>query len=188
MERSSPDATASGGGNGLVFWPVFLFLLLTDLVTKAIAVYALGAYEPPRPVLGNGLRWVLVYNPGAAFGFHLGPYSRWIFMALTTGALYVLWRLYQETQPGDRPRTLALALVCAGALGNLIDRIRSARGVVDFIDIGFGAMRWPTFNLADVAVSTGAVLLAWVLWYADQQQGGAAVAATPVHAENGELS
>jgi len=54
--------------------------------------------------------------------------------------------------------------VCGGALGNLIDRIRSAAGVVDFIDVGIGDMRWPTFNVADMAVSIGAFLLAWVLW------------------------
>jgi signal peptidase II len=54
--------------------------------------------------------------------------------------------------------------VCGGAIGNLIDRIRSAQGVVDFIDIGIGDTRWPTFNVADMAVSIGAFLLAWVLW------------------------
>ena len=59
---------------------------------------------------------------------------------------------------------IALALVCGGAVGNLIDRIRSRIGVVDFIDIGFGDWRWPTFNVADMAVSIGAFLLAWALW------------------------
>jgi signal peptidase II len=49
-------------------------------------------------------------------------------------------------------------------VGNALDRIRSADGVVDFLDLGTGAVRWPTFNLADVAVSVGAFLLAWVLW------------------------
>ena len=177
MERSSPEVGAEQGTNALVFWPVFVCVLLADVVTKAIAEYALGSYEPPRPVLGNGLRFVLVYNPGAAFGLHLGPYSRWIFMVLTGGALFVLWRLYQQTTAGDRQRTMALALVCAGALGNLADRIRSPRGVVDFIDVGFGETRWPTFNIADIAVSSGAFLLAWVLWGEDQRAAAAAAAA-----------
>jgi len=180
----------STNGNGLVFWPVFLFVLVADLITKAIAVYSLGSYEPPRRVFGNVLRWMLVYNPGAAFGFHLGPYSRWIFMALTAGALYVLWRLYEDTQRGDRPRSLALALVCAGALGNLIDRVRSPRGVVDFIDMGIGDARWPTFNIADVAVSTGAFLLAWVLWGEDRRAAAfeAAQQAAPAPTESREAS
>ena len=56
----------------------------------------------------------------------------------------------------------------AGAFGNLIDRIVSPRGVVDFIDIGIGDSRWPTFNVADMAVSTGAFLLAWVMWGEDK--------------------
>jgi signal peptidase II len=117
------------------------------------------------------VRLTLVHNPGAAFGLHLGQYSRWIFMALTAGALFILGRLYRSTRDGDLLRTLAIALVCGGALGNLIDRIRSAAGVVDFIDVGIGDMRWPTFNVADMAVSIGAFLLAWVLWgdeHADQ--------------------
>jgi signal peptidase II len=64
---------------------------------------------------------------------------------------------------------LSLALVCGGALGNLIDRVRDKQGVVDFIDIGLGDSRWPTFNIADMAVSLGAFLLAWVLWGEDSE-------------------
>jgi signal peptidase II len=85
-------------------------------------------------------------------------------MVLTAGALFILGRLYRATKEGDLLRTLAIAMVCGGAIGNLIDRIRSASGVVDFIDVGIGDMRWPTFNVADMAVSIGAFLLAWVLW------------------------
>jgi len=58
----------------------------------------------------------------------------------------------------------ALGLVCGGAVGNLIDRVTSARGVVDFIDVWIGPFHWPTFNVADMAVSCGAVLLALILW------------------------
>jgi signal peptidase II len=79
-------------------------------------------------------------------------------------AVFILWRMYRETADDDRVRTLAIALVSSGAFGNLIDRVRHEYGVVDFIDVGIGASRWPTFNIADMAVSTGAFLLAWVLW------------------------
>jgi signal peptidase II len=58
--------------------------------------------------------------------------------------------------------------VSGGALGNLVDRVRGPQGVVDFLDIGIGDLRWPTFNVADMAVSTGAILLAWVLWGEDR--------------------
>jgi signal peptidase II len=63
-------------------------------------------------------------------------------------------------------------------VGNLIDRIRSATGVVDFIDVGVGDLRWPTFNVADMAVSVGAFLLAWVLW--GEERSASPVVAAPV--------
>jgi signal peptidase II len=167
MERSK--------GNGLLFWPVIAAVVLVDFITKRMAVAALVPQRLPHELFGDAVRLTLVYNPGAAFGLHLGQYSRWIFMILTVAALGILWRLYQATRQGDVPRTLALALVSAGAIGNLIDRVRSPLGVVDFIDVGIGDMRWPTFNVADMAVSTGAFLLAWVLWGEDR-------AAAPVRA------
>jgi signal peptidase II len=142
---------------------VAIVVVLSDVITKAIAIGEL--YPPyPRPVFGEVVRLTLVYNRGAAFGLDLGPYSRWIFLVLTLGALVILARLYRNTPSANIARTLAISLVCGGAVGNLLDRIRSARGVVDFIDIGVGDMRWPTFNVADMAVSIGAFLLAWVLW------------------------
>jgi signal peptidase II len=154
---------SSNGSKGRVFWPVAAIVVLSDLVTKGVAITEL--YPPyPRPVFGETVRLTLVYNPGAAFGLNLGPFSRWIFLGLTLGALVILARLYRNTLRAHVLRTLAIALVCGGAIGNLIDRIRSPRGVVDFIDIGIGDMRWPTFNVADMAVSIGAFLLAWVLW------------------------
>lgn len=160
-----------------LFVPLVAVLVVADRVTKAIAEQVLVLYVP-REVLGNTLRWTLVYNPGAAFGLHLGPHSRWIFMALTVGALFILANLYRDTKPGDHWRTIAVALVTAGALGNLVDRIISPRGVVDFIDVGIGAARWPTFNVADMAVSVGAVLLALVLWGEDRAAARAAALGT----------
>jgi signal peptidase II len=156
-----------------MFWPVIFFVAVLDLVTKAIAVRELVPERVPRDVVGHALRFTLVYNPGAAFGLHLGPQSRWIFTALTIVALVILGRLYRATMRGDFPRVLALALVCGGAIGNLLDRLRSDRGVVDFIDVGFGDARWPTFNVADMAVSAGAILLAWVLWQEDRASASA---------------
>jgi signal peptidase II len=160
-----------GRSNPPLFWTVIGVIVVADVITKALAVYSLFPQRMPHELLGAAVRLTLVYNPGAAFGLHLGAYSRWIFMALTAGALIILGRLYRATRDGDLLRTLAIALVCGGALGNLIDRVRSAAGVVDFIDVGIGDMRWPTFNVADMAVSIGAFLLAWVLWgdeHADQ--------------------
>jgi signal peptidase II len=168
----------SGRANTPLFWSVLSTVVLADIVTKAIAVYSLAPQRVPHELFGDAVRFTLVYNPGAAFGLHLGSYSRWIFMFLTIGALFILGRLYRATRDGDLVRTLAISLVCAGAVGNLIDRIRSPLGVVDFIDVGIGDTRWPTFNVADMAVSIGAFLLAWVLWGEEDEAKAAQQAAT----------
>jgi signal peptidase II len=97
---------------------------------------------------------------------------------LTIGALVILGRLYLATRQGDLVRTMALGLVCGGAVGNLIDRVRSPAGVVDFVDVGVGDLRWPTFNVADMAVSVGAFLLAWVLWGEERSPAPVVAAAT----------
>lgn len=166
------------GGSLRTFWLVVGAVVAADMVTKAIAEATLYPRGVPREVLGDWVRLTLVYNRGAAFGLHLGPHSRWIFMVLTVVALWVLWRLLQQTRPGETLRVLAISLVSGGALGNFIDRVRHAQGVVDFIDVGVGSLRWPTFNVADMAVSTGAVLLAWVLWDEDRGERTSAVVAT----------
>ena len=174
---------------GWLFWPVLLVVLVVDVITKAIAERNL-LRGIPYEVLGNTVQLKLVYNPGAAFGLNLGPQSRWIFAVLTVLALVILGRLYRSTHTGHTARVAALALVCAGAVGNLIDRLRSFFGVVDFIDVGIGDSRWPTFNVADMAVSIGAALLAWVLWQEDQSTQATAPAvssvAVPASASGGE--
>lgn len=165
--------------NAALFWPVLVMILVVDVVTKAIAERML-LRGIPHEVLGNTVMLKLVYNPGAAFGLNLGPQSRWIFAVLTLVALVILARLYRSTARGHSVRVAALALVCAGAVGNLIDRVRSFFGVVDFIDIGIGDSRWPTFNVADMAVSVGAALLAWVLWQEEQATQGDVPVVAPV--------
>jgi signal peptidase II len=179
------------GKNGRLFWPILVAIVASDIVTKAIAVKSLDVPRVPREMIGEFLRFTLVYNPGAAFGLHVGEHSRWVFMALTIGALLILGRLYVSSRAGDRSRVLALALVCGGALGNLLDRIRSDRGVVDFLDLGVGDARWPTFNVADMAVSIGAFLLAIVLWAEDRPAEDAArvsLVSGELRHESGEAS
>ncbi len=175
--------------NAALFWPVVGGLALFDGGTTALPERALRPQRIPHDVLVSAVRLTLVYNPGAAFGLHLGEQSRWIFTVLTLVALVILARLYRSTARGDTPRVVALALVCAGALGNLIDRLRSPMGVVDFLDVGVGGLRWPTFNVADMAVSVGAMLLAWVLWQEDriaaEQRARSSTSMAPVSAATG---
>ena len=163
--------------NASLFWGIAILAVLVDVLTKALAHRVLIRYRA-IPVLADIIQLRLVYNPGAAFGLHLGSYSRWIFMAIAAVAIFVLWRMYRETRVGSRLRLLALGLIAGGAGGNLINRVWSKAGVVDFIDVGIGDLRWPTFNVADIAVSTGAILLCWVLWDEDRRdsEGDASLA------------
>lgn len=174
--RTSEPAPASDDAantNGVLFWPVVTLVVLADLITKAIGAYALAPAGFPHALAGNWLRLTLIYNQGAAFGLHLGPWSRGIFLALTLVVLRVIWRLYRMTADRDNRRVFALALLAAGAIGNALTRLISDDGVVDFLDIGVGAHRWPTFNLADVAVTAGALLLFRILWRADDSRAPA---------------
>lgn len=143
-------------------FPAALVLGL-DIVTKRLAEAHLVPYRP-HEVWGNVVRLTLAYNPGAAFSMSLGEHSRWLFTAITIGVLVILWRTFRRTAPADRLQLLALSLIAGGALGNLLDRLRSSHGVVDFIDIGWRGVRFWTFNVADSGVSVGAVLLAYCLW------------------------
>jgi signal peptidase II len=143
--------------------------VVLDLVTKLIAEATL-LRTPGISVIGDWFQLRLVYNQGAAFGLHVGPYSRWIFFTVALVAVFVLARMSRTGPVSDRFRHMALGLVAGGAAGNLIDRIRSDRGVVDFLDVGIGALRWPTFNVADIAVSCGAIALAISLWREDARR------------------
>ncbi len=154
-----------------LFWGTAAAIVAADVATKLLAE-ALLARRVPVPVIGDYVQLRLVYNQCAAFGLCLGSYSRWIFFGLALAALVVLRSMVLSARPGDRFRLLALALVCAGAVGNVVDRIRSAQGVVDFVDVGIGSARWPTFNVADSAITVGAIALAASLWLEGRHRGG----------------
>jgi signal peptidase II len=153
-------------GSALLFWGTAAAVIVIDQITKLLAERYLIRYVP-REIFGEYVRFTLAYNPGAAFSMSLGENSRYIFGAFALIALFVLWRLYRLSGPakraGDRMRILALGLAWGGAAGNLLDRIRSSHGVVDFIDVGVNSWRFWTFNVADSAVTIGAIVLAWSL-------------------------
>lgn len=149
------------------FWPILAALVLTDCSTKELVQSQLAGDPGPHSVVGDWLRLTLAYNPGAAVSLSFGGASRVVFSAIALGAIGALLILYRQTAANAALRAAALAMVAGGALGNLLDRIRSPRGVVDFIDIGIGDARFWTFNVADMGVTTGALLLAVVFWRED---------------------
>ena len=145
------------------FLSLLAVLVLADCSTKRLAVYHLSPPYIPHEVMGDWFRLTLAYNRGAAMGLFFGPYSRLGLSLTALFALALLGTLYRRSSAGDAWRAAALALVAGGAVGNLLDRLRSARGVVDFIDVGIGDMRFWTFNMADIGITCGALLLAILL-------------------------
>ena len=139
-----------------------------DAITKALAVQHLAPRHIPHRVIGDFLRFTLAYNPGAAFGMHLGPASRWIFATLSVIIVVVILRVTADLTRVSRLAAFGVPVVIGGALGNLLDRIRFREGVVDFIDVGVGDVRFWTFNVADSAVTVGAVCLVLALWKHEQ--------------------
>jgi signal peptidase II len=146
----------------VVFWSLFATVIATDFVSKRMVERDLPLHLP-HGVLGDWLRLTLTYNTGAAMNLSLGGASRVVFAVVASCMLLVIFRMYRRTPDHDVAQAAALGLIAAGALGNLIDRLRSPLGVVDFIDMGVGDWRFWTFNVADLGVTTGAVLLALVL-------------------------
>jgi signal peptidase II len=156
----------------ITFWPIFGGIVATDYASKRVVEERL-ALHAPQSVVGEFLRLTLTYNPGAAMNLSLGDSSRVVFTALAAVMLVVIFRMYRRTPHHDTWQAAALALIAAGAFGNLLDRLRSARGVVDFIDVGVGDARFWTFNVADMGVTCGAVLLALLLWRRPEESSGA---------------
>lgn len=104
--------------------------------------------------------WVLTFNAGAAFSFlsEAGGWQRWLFTALAFAISGWIVHMLRR-HAGEVRLALALTLIMAGALGNVIDRIRFG-AVVDFIQWHAAGFYWPAFNVADSAITVGAVLLA----------------------------
>lgn len=144
-------------------------ILVADLWSKSWALSALGD-GTRMELLGGFLPLTLAFNTGAAFGLGIGDDSRWLFVPITILAVAFLGWLLWKAESRDYLRIVSTSLVLAGALGNLWDRVRWERGVVDFlgpVDLGF--MLWPIFNVADMAITTGAIFLAISLWREDAE-------------------
>lgn len=135
-----------------------LAVIVADQVSKQVALAALRLHEsvPVFPMFNI----TLVFNRGAAFSFlsEAGGWQRWFFsgLAIVISVAIVLWIRGLEK---DRVWTAAgLALVLGGALGNLVDRLIYGY-VIDFIDVYYATYHWPTFNIADIAITVGAAIL-----------------------------
>jgi len=145
------------------FWPLLSTAFLADCATKRIATEHLRPAYTPHEVWGDWVRFILAYNRNAAMSMPVGPWARPLLALVAVVMLGLLWAWYRRTERRDWATAAALGLIAGGALGNLLDRLRWDRGVVDFIDIGIGATRFWIFNVADAAITCGAVWLVWRL-------------------------
>ncbi len=142
-----------------VFLACAAAVLAIDQGTKSLASSRLLLGQPV-PIVDDLVRLTLVHNTGAAFG--LFPGSRLPFILISALAIAVVLYLFARDAYRSLGNRVLLGCILGGALGNLVDRVRWGR-VVDFIDVGLGALRWPVFNVADSAVTLGVILLAWNL-------------------------
>lgn len=159
MAKTLPKQSRSNGASGtLAPWlGVAVIVILADQLTK-IAINKVFSYGEGR-VITPFFNLVLVYNKGAAFSFlsAAGGWQRWAFTALGVVAALVICYLLKR-HATQKLFCTALALIMGGALGNVIDRLLYGH-VIDFLDFHVGGWHWPAFNLADSAITIGAVLL-----------------------------
>jgi len=137
---------------------VSVVVLILDQCTKLLADALLGAYQSVELLPFLALR--KAYNYGAAFSF-LGDASgwqRWFFIILALVVIGILVAWLRRLPASDTRTRVALVLILGGAAGNVIDRLVYGY-VIDFIDVFYGSWHWPTFNIADSAISVGAFLL-----------------------------
>lgn len=133
-------------------------VLLLDQCTKLLAEAMLAMHESVALLPGLALR--KAYNSGAAFSFlsDASGWQRWFFVLLAVVVILILVAWLRRL-PSDQVRTAwSLSLILGGAAGNLVDRVIYGH-VIDFIDVYYGSWHWPTFNIADSAITVGAGLL-----------------------------
>lgn len=131
-------------------------VLLADQVTKGLVTQRFSLYENLEIIPGF-FNLTHIRNTGGAFGVLAGEASRLrtgLFLAMSCVALGIVVYLYARIPPGKPWLGAGLAMICGGALGNLIDRFRFGE-VVDFLDFHIGTLHWPAFNVADSAISLG---------------------------------
>ena len=154
-----------------LFLTILVVGVILDQSTKLLVVWALPLGEQ-IPVIDGFFNLVLIYNRGAAFGLfaNLSLEFAWIFFIITTSLVlgvvaYLWWRL----PPDQTLAAVGFSLIFAGAVGNLIDRLRLGE-VIDFLDFYVGRFHWPAFNVADSLVCLGAGFLFWYIFREERSQ------------------
>lgn len=157
---AEPEATGRHGARGQVRWLwISAAVIVLDQVVKILISHHMGLFNSIR--LTPFLRLKLLHNSGAAFSFlsQAAGWQRWFFIALglVVSVIILLW-LRKLPRRSRRLLGIGLALVLGGALGNVIDRVAYGY-VIDFIDFFYRNWHFPSFNIADSAITVGAILV-----------------------------
>lgn len=162
-----PDPSRQTGA--LPWLLLSLVVIVADQFTKYMVLHALEPYVP-QPVIPGLLNWTLAFNTGAAFSFlhDQAGWQRWLFSLLALAVSAMLTRWLATLSRRDWRNALPIALVIGGALGNLIDRVRFGQ-VTDFIEVYHRTWSFPAFNVADSAITVGAILLLWFGLFASKK-------------------
>lgn len=163
MSGSAPagPSVPSGRARWALFWLLVGGVAVADQLSKRYVDAAFGLASasgvPPTPIIGDFVRIAKSYNSGGLFGL-LGSSAG--LLALASLLVMALLVRYQAKAGPRGPLllTVALGLLLGGAVGNLIDRLQFGY-VIDYVDMGLGAVRWYTFNVADAAISVAIVTL-----------------------------
>lgn len=146
-----------------------LLVIVWDQLTKMLAINSLTLGEPMAVM--PYLNWTLAYNYGAAFSFlaDMGGWQRWFFagLAFVISAILLVW--LSKLPKKMTVEVWGINLVLGGAIGNVIDRILEGR-VTDFIDFYIGTWHYATFNVADIAITIGAILLIYSEFFIKPRQ------------------
>ncbi len=153
-------ARRSSGSKGLGIWPwlgLALVIVIIDQFTKTLI---LGYYKyGDATYVTSFFNVVRAHNTGAAFSFLAGAdgWQRWFFMAIGIGAaVFIIWML--KSHAGQKLFSFSMAAILGGAIGNVIDRMMHGY-VVDFLDFHLAGRHFPAFNVADSAITIGAICL-----------------------------
>lgn len=157
-EKSTGKSPQQAPVSALSWYALALAILVADQLTKQAATQWLEYARPQR--VWSWFNFTLHHNTGAAFSFlsDAGGWQRWFFALLAVTVCVVLAIWIRTLQRGQWSLALGLALILGGALGNLVDRVWLGY-VVDFISVHYHGSFFPTFNVADSAISVGAALV-----------------------------
>lgn len=138
------------------YYPIILISVIFDQLTKIWIANSFSMYESLEVVPGF-FNLVYTINKGAAFSILAdvnSPWRHYFFIGVGGAAIVGLTLVYYQTRNQHKLHSLALALICGGAIGNLIDRIRLGH-VIDFLDFYYQSYHWPAFNVADSSICVG---------------------------------